>query len=393
MAGAAVEGRRIRRVFVYRLGSLGDMLVALPSLRLVRRAFPDAEVRLLTNMPVNRKAPAAAAVLEGTGLVDGYLRYSVGTRRSGELLQLWWSILRWRPEVVVYLAAGRGVPVALRDLKFFRWCGVRRFIGVPITEAMQANFGGLAPADVSSERRMRGPLEPEAARLARNIAELGDARLEDVRSWSLDLSEAELRAADEAIGPVLLQRPLLAVSVGTKVQAKDWGKENWRRLLREVASRFPEYGLLLAGAPEESAASEFAAEGWREGGGGPVMNLCGRLTPRESAAAFQRARLFLGHDSGPMHLAASVGTPCVALFAARNVPRQWFPFGERHRVLYHAVECMGCGLETCIEQRKKCLLSITVPEVLAEVEAALSPGNGSHTLANAAAGDAMMKAR
>ena len=94
------------------------------------------------------------------------------------------------------------------------------------------------------------------------------------------------------------------------------------------------------------------------------MNLCGALTPRESAAAIARARLFVGHDSGPMHLAAAVGTPVVAIFAARNIPRQWFPYGKQHQVVYHRVECWGCGLETCIEQQKKCLMSIRVDEVM-----------------------------
>ena len=128
------------------------------------------------------------------------------------------------------------------------------------------------------------------------------------------------------------------------------------------------------GAPEESAASEFAGDGWRAvPGSGPVVNLCGALAPRESAAALARAEVFLGHDSGPMHMAASVGTPCVAVFAARNKPRVWFPFGRQHRILYHLVDCWGCGLETCTEQRRKCLLSITVDEVLAAATAVLQP--------------------
>ena len=159
----------------------------------------------------------------------------------------------------------------------------------------------------------------------------------------------------------------IAVSVGTKVQAKDWGRENWRALLACMASEYPGRALLLAGAAEESAVSEAAAAGWRAHGGGPVVNLCGKLSPRGSAAAFACARLFVGHDSGPMHLAAAVGTPVVAIFAARNVPRQWFPFGKGNKVLYHRVECWGCELETCIEQRKKCLLSITPDEVMAAI--------------------------
>jgi heptosyltransferase III len=159
--------------------------------------------------------------------------------------------------------------------------------------------------------------------------------------------------------------------VGTKVQSKDWGRENWRTLLRGVAEMYPEHALAMTGAPEESESSAFAAEGWRDGGGGAAVNLCGRLSPRESAAVFARARIFVGHDSGPMHLAAAVQTPCVAIFAARNKPRMWFPYGRQHRVVYHKTECWGCGLETCVVEKKRCITSITVDEVLAEIRAVL----------------------
>lgn len=353
-----------QRVLVYRLGSLGDTIVALPALHLVARAFPSAERRLLTNLPINAKAPPAAAVIEGSGLLHGYLRYAAGTRNPVELLKLWWTLRRWRPDVLIYLAGARGLEAAHRDARFFRLCGIRRQIGVPLTQDMQSN-----------RLDAHGDLEPEASRLARNIAELnhppGNAPLDDPALWDLRLTPSEHAAAVGAIGPDAMQREILAVSVGTKVQAKDWGRDNWRALLAQLASAYPGRTLLLAGSPEESEASDFAAAPWRSSGGGPVVNLCGRLTPRESAAAFARARLFIGHDSGPMHLAAAVGTPCVALFAARNLPRQWFPYGEGHKVLYHRVDCAGCGLETCIEQKKKCLLSITVPEVLAAIHETL----------------------
>ena len=359
--GTTTEGpEAARRVLIYRLGSLGDTLVALPALHLVARAFPRAERRMLTNVPVNVKAPPAAAILENTGLVDGFFRYVVGTRSIGELVRLWWTLVSWRPDVLVYLGSARGVESARRDEWFFRLCGITCQIGVPVTEDMQQNRW-------NEEEQA---LEPEAERLGRNIGELGDAQLNEAASWDLHLTDAEKARADAALGPVLAM-PMIAVSVGTKVQSKDWGRENWRALLGRVAELYPGLVLALSGAPEESDASEFATELWRNLGGGPVVNLCGKLTPRESAAAFRRARLFVGHDSGPMHLAAAVQTPCVAIFAARNKPRVWFPYGKQHRVVYHQTECWGCGLETCTVERKRCLTSITVDEVVAEIRAAL----------------------
>jgi ADP-heptose:LPS heptosyltransferase len=353
-------GSSTKRVLIYRLGSLGDTLIALPAFYLVARAFPNAERRLLTNYPVNAKAPPAASILENTGLVHSYIRYSVGTRSPRELLRLWSQLLRWRPEVLVYIGSARGVESARRDQTFFRLCGIRKLIGIPITEDMQQN-------------RWQEPhqaLEPEASRLARNLSELGDASLDAPASWDMHLTAAENARAREVLVP-LAGYPILAISVGTKVQSKDWGRENWRALLNHLATQYPNFAVAFLGTQEESESTEFAAAGWRENSSTPIVNLCGRLNPRESAAVIAQARAFLGHDSGPMHLAAAVQTPCVAIFAARNKPRVWFPYGSQHRILYHQTNCWGCGLETCIVEKKKCLTSITVDEVITEVRALL----------------------
>jgi len=357
------ENSFVRRVLIYRLGSLGDTIVALPSLHLVERAFPRAERRLLTNFPVQRKAAAAQTILDGSGLVDGYFSYTVGVRHLNKLLNLRNAIRAWQPDVLVYLTRGRGIRIAKRDAMFFRSCGINRLVGVPFTQDMQCHRLHAATQQ----------LEAEASRLARCIAELGDARLDDPASWDLRITEAENRAAQVVLEPAG-KRPIIAISVGTKMQAKDWGVENWGNLLAAMAALYPGFALVLSGAREESAASERAAEGWRNApGSGPVVNLCGFLTPRESAAVFQRARFFVGHDSGPMHMAAAVQTPCVAIFSARNIPAVWYPYGEQHKVIYHHVDCAGCGLETCTIQKKKCLTSITIDEVLSCVKLIAPP--------------------
>jgi heptosyltransferase-3 len=353
-----------QRVLIYLLGSLGDTVVALPALHLVARQFPNAERRMLTNFPVSAKAPAASAILAENGLVHGYFRYSVGTRSVFALLQLMWTLLRWRPQVLVYLTQARGIPAAQRDARFFRLCGIRRQIGVPLNEAMQEH----------QRQPEHGLLEHEYDRLARNLSELGDCEVNTQAAWDLGLSQAEKACAQAALAPAG-GRKVLAVGVGTKVQSKDWGKENWKALLTDLGTRYPDHALALMGAAEEAQVSEFAAEGWRAGAGPQalVLNLCGQLSPRESAAALQLAELFIGHDSGPMHLAAAVGTRCVAVFAARNIPRVWFPRGECNHVVYHAVDCMGCRIETCIVERKKCISSISVGEMVNAVRSMLEP--------------------
>jgi heptosyltransferase III len=337
----------IKKVLIYRIGSLGDTLVALPSLHLISRSFPSAKRVLLTNVPIHSRAPAAQAVLDGTGLIDEYVGYRIGMRSAGQLLRLAAQIRRMRPEVLIYLMPVRPLKDVVRDRRFFRLAGMRRFIGLPGEEEQKHRFDSAT-----------GLFESEASRLARAISELGEAYPDDPAAWDLRLSEAEQGTAARALGQ-LAGMPLIACAPGCKMQANDWEKENWRALLGRLSLKFPRHGLMMAGAESEFEICEYAAQDWS----GPKVNLAGRLTPRESAAAFSLAQLFLGPDSGPKHLAASVGTPCVCVFSARGKPGVWFPPGNNNIVVFHQPECHGCYLETCIEMKKKCIRSVTVEEM------------------------------
>jgi ADP-heptose:LPS heptosyltransferase len=358
-----MDSRKATRVLIYHLGSLGDTVVALPALHLVARSFPDAIRLMLTNAPVHAKAPAAAAVLGDSKLVDGYISYPVGTRNLIRLAKLWWRIFRFRPQLLIYLAAPRGESALKRDVRFFRLCGVSRIIGLPL--------GDLAKPLYLSET---GLWEHESARLARTLRELGDCAVEDKRNWDLRLTAVEKNAADAALAPVT-GKPLVVCGPGTKMQAKDWGRENWRRLLAGLSAALPGHALALVGATQDGELSEYAASDWQ----GPVVNLCGQLTPRQSAAVLRNAELFLGPDSGPMHLAAAVGAPCAIVFAARTKPGIWYPVGQGNRIVYHEVDCAGCNVETCIEQKKKCLTSVSAEEMLAAALEACSYGRRERT--------------
>ena len=338
---------QVRKVLIYRLGSLGDTVVALPCLHLIARSFPNAERRLLTNFPVHAKAPASAAVLGDSRLVHSYMRYTVGTRKIRELLRLIWEIRRFRPDVLVYLMPVRTQRNVSRDRLFFRLAGVRRCIGLPGKEELNHRFN---PAS--------GRFEFEASRLARLIADLGDAHPETIRNWSLKLTDSERDVAKTALRDLGLG-PLIVCGPGTKMQAKDWGKDNWRSLLARLHAENPEHCLALVGAREDHGVSEYAAREWK----GPKVNLCGELAPRETAALLEHADVFLGPDSGPMHLAASVGAPCVIAFSARGLPGIWYPAGQENEIIYHQTSCHGCQLETCTKEASRCLTSITVAEM------------------------------
>ena len=284
------------------------------------------------------------------------MRYTVGTRNLAELLRLALEIRRFDPDVVVYLLDPRPLMNVWRDRIFFLLCGVRRIVGLPSRDQLDYRF------DAATQL-----YESEARRLARAIAVLGDAHVDDLSNWSLHLQSDELDVADRLLSP-FASMPIIVCAPGCKMQANDWEQHNWRALLGRLYRRYPSHALVMSGAKEDAEVCDFAALDW----GAAKLNLAGKLSPRESAAVFARAAVFIGPDSGPKHLAASMGVPCVCVFSARNLPGTWFPPGSRNQIIYHQTECFGCGLVTCTEMAKKCIRSVQVDEVEQAVDRVLA---------------------
>lgn len=97
----------------------------------------------------------------------------------------------------------------------------------------------------------------------------------------------------------------------------------------------------------------------------PSANLGGRTTLRDLAYLYKRAAFVVSTDSGPMHLAAAVGTPVCALFGPTD-PRRTGPYGTGHVVIQKNLPCAPCFLKKCPDQ--KCMREITVEEVLANIK-------------------------
>lgn len=295
-------------ILIYRLGSLGDTIVALPCFHLVRRVFPRSKIIILTNQPIAGKAAPAMAILENSGLCDGSVSYPVGTRSVFELARVRKTIRRIRPRALINLAAGRGLLKSLRDYAFFRSCGVKHIIGTP-----------LRHRDLRVQPINNQEFEPESQRLASRLASLGVIDLADQRLWDLGLTQWERNEASELLP--LHQKHLIAVSIGTKLPVKDWGEENWEKLLGLLSRQTPGATLILLGSADEWARSDKLSQAWA----GDSVNLCGKTAPRISAAVLEQCRLFIGHDSGPMHLASAVGVPTLGLFSWLSPPGQWSP--------------------------------------------------------------------
>lgn len=316
-----------RRVLIFRTGSLGDTAFNLPIFHHLNRIWPNAEKRVLTNFPVAAEAAPLQAVLGESSFAQGYFAYPGGTRQVGEIAALARRLRAWKPDVAIYANECRGRAGTLRDGLFLRLCGARRVYGLPLTAAHRRHI--FDPET--------GLYEREVSRIARTLSGLGPIDIDAADNRSLALSTSELADADALLADWQGRDRFVCFSPGTKQASKDWTDPNWKAVLENISKALPDIGLLTIGAPQDAARSDRLSEGWS----GRVLNACGKTSPRQSAALMRRGALFIGNDSGPMHLAAAAGLSAVAVFSRHANPGVWFPLGTTHRIFYPGLAWSG----------------------------------------------------
>ena len=342
----------MKRLLIHRLGSLGDTLLALPCFHLIRRTFPDAHIVVLTNAPVSAKAAPLEAVLRGSGLIDHVILHPVGLRDPNRLAQLRAEIESLSFDGVISLNEGRSRFISLRDSLFFRWCGLRKIIGLPVHRA------DLVCQPLPNQR----DYESETVRLLRRLRTLGTIDPQDPAARDLGISELEISEAHRTLRDGRLPEKFIAASLGAKSLLKDWGDANWARFFAELSRERPALGLALIGSADEKVRADRLLQNWT----GPRANLCGKTSVRVGVPLLSQAALFVGHDSGPAHLAAVAGRRCVVIHSAHAPPGQWFPLGPGHRNLY-PYDFFDPAKLTDPAWQRRALDSISVEAVLAAV--------------------------
>jgi ADP-heptose:LPS heptosyltransferase len=325
-----------QRVMIFQIGSLGDTAIAIPCFREIVRRHPTADLYLLTNFPIAEKAVPSEALLAPCNLIAGCVEYPMPLRGAMNIARLWRRLRGLKIDVLYYLAPEKRLLNLFRHYIFFKVCGVGKVRSVPWSR------------DARFPREIVGGVlwESEGSRLLRNLISGRTPGPPAAADRSLGLTAAERSAARRLLAEAPSISRFVAISVGGKIPINNWGDDNWAPALAQISAADPTLGAVFIGSEHEKERNEALAQTWI----GPKLNSCGRLTPRETAALIEQASLFLGHDTGTLHLAAAVDTRAIGIFSARNVPGKWYTDRNNDRFFYHRPPCFGCELvnvESC----------------------------------------------
>lgn len=337
----------MKNVLVREVNWLGDIVMSLPALRAVRKAYPDARLSVLIKK-------------ELAGFFDG---------------------AKWIDEVIPF-KVGKGLVDGFNDrLAVVKELKARRFdlaVLLPnsLDSALWPAWAGI-PQRAGFSRDARGMLLTHSIRPSAAIREVHQVHYylnmlkETLRlNGSADDFKPDVSASNRsAMLDFLKQRrkrpdaPLIGLAVAAAYgPAKEWPADYYARLIDLLAAK---HGAecVLVGAPNERAKSEHVIAQSTAG----AVQAAGETSVGEALALLDLCSGFAGNDSGSMHVSGALGKPTVGIYGSTRADRTG-PLGAKTKVLYKQIACSPCLKRTCKFGHYDCLKMISPEEVVAALE-------------------------
>ena len=336
----------MNNLLIIKLRYIGDVLLATPTLRALKEARPGIRVTMMVSR-------GTEGVLSGNPDIDEILVLDKGSVAAQWRLIV--ELRRRRFDAVIDLTDGD-------RSAFLSWVS-----------------GASVRIGFNDEHRRRGvcysvvvPPQPGMRhRIGRDLAALKPLGIHasetPPRLWLTGEDEA---AADQLLNRLGIGRDqlIMIIQPGARYWFKAWPAERFAELADRLASDYG-FQVLIGGSRDEEALAQRIQAAARTS----LVSIAGLTTLKQFASIAKRAALFVGNDSGAMHMAAAVGTPVVALFGPSN-PDEWGPRGGRTKVLYKGLDCRACFHPTCTRGEENCMRLIAVQEVRAAAQRLLQAG-------------------
>ncbi len=316
-------GRAPANILVIKLVGLGDTVLMLTPLARLRKEFPRARITALVT-------PLSVGVLSAQPSVDETVVYDVFGADSGI-----GGILR-----IVRLLRARRFDCVIDFEQHFRMTSVVSYLtGAPMRVGFF--YTGSPRKDLFTHPAF---LDPDG--------HMVDAYMALLRPFGIgsdrvrELEPIAVTPEDEGVVDDWLSRrgigadgPLVGIHPGSGIRApvRRWGAEKFAEIIRRLRRHYGATVVLTGGGDERERVAGIIDLAGADG----VYSAAGDLSILQSAGLMARCDLFISNDTGPLHMAAAMGTPTIGLFGP-NSPTRYAPVGRNNTSIYKAVDCSPC---------------------------------------------------
>ncbi len=330
---------RARRICLIKPSALGDIVQSLPIVHAIRYRFPSASIAWIIN---DQLAP----LIDGHGIVDQVIPFernrfhSIDAKSRQGIRQLAQSLAKYRFDLVI----------DLQGLLRSAMLGLATKAPIRIGLASAREGANYTYTHIAQD----GPFETNAVDRYWSVARLLGAGGID-KSFELGLTESEKGWAREKL--LRFPRPWLAIHPGAKWITKRFPAEKFAQAARQWSNS--QRGTVIAvGAPGDQVLAQTMRD---ELAHQPMLDLVGQTNLRQLAGLLAEVDLLMTNDSGPMHLAAAVGTPTISVFTCTS-PIRSGPFGVGHQFLQTSISCRASYQKEC--SHRSCMKELAADQLV-----------------------------
>jgi predicted lipopolysaccharide heptosyltransferase III len=344
-----ISPHQIKKILIIRLAYLGDVVMTLPILQPLSKHFTEAKIFFLTSS-------SAAELLQGNPYLDKIISYDA----------FWFYQKRIMPAIKEYYQVVKKIRKEDFDL-------VIDFRG-DIRNILLIAYLSQAPYRISYEIGGGGNFLTSVVPFL-EIKHKVEYHLDTLRflgintqewDWNIYLDPTEIEEMEIALKPGNL---IIGIHPGARKPLKCWESEKFALLADRIIEEYSAK-VVFFGAPHERNLIESIKNRMKR----PALNIAGKTTLRQLAAAIRCCHLFIGNDSGPIHIAAAMQVPTVAIFGPSK-SNETRPYGNIHRVVeIRDMPCRNtCDEDQChFEHPRECIRLISPQAVFQAVEQQLA---------------------
>jgi len=335
------------RILVVQTAFLGDVVLTLPLIDALRQCFPQSQIDVVT-------VPAHAPLLQGQPGVDTVIPYDKRGRQRGiRGLFRMVRMLRARDYNLV-VSPHR----SLRSAWLVACSGSTRRIG----------FSQWWTCWAYTDTVRRPHMAHEVARNLHLLTALESGPVPMPQRLTLQVAATAREQVERHFGRVGIAQDEVVIGI---IPGSQWGTKRWpaarfaaliERLTATLQTR-----CVLFGAPQDRAIAEAITAVCRV----PVLDLIGRTTLQELPAYVERCAVVVSNDTGPMHIAAALGKPIVALYGPTTAAMGFTPYGVPWEEVSVSLDCRPChahGPHRCPLAHWRCMLDLSVERVASGVQ-------------------------
>ncbi|MCA8978769.1 MAG: glycosyltransferase family 9 protein [Planctomycetes bacterium] len=327
----------MERITLVKLGAIGDAVNSLPLVNRLRDGFPEARIQWVIG-------PLAHGLISGHAAVDDFL--VLDSKRAGAWPAAVRELRASKPELVIDLQR------ILKSGVLTRLSGAPRRLGFDRARCKESSW-------LFTNERIAP--NPTPGVTVEQYLEFADHLGLPPSEPRFDLPHAPWsETRDDA-------RPLVVLNLGASKEANRWYADAWAALADALVRELDAHVVLSGGKEDRATADEVARLAHVS-----LDDRVGALTLKQSAGLFDVADLFVGCDTGPLHMSVAVGTPVVALFGAAD-PRRTGPFAAPDSVVTHRTDCQPCRKRRCFVEGHPCMRLLTAEVVMQRVRERLAP--------------------